>query len=70
MTESADKFNALPFEQRVLLNRLRMEDEIRFIESEKKRILSDFRRSTREIDARLKRMRQHLAKPDQTEEPS
>lgn len=62
MSQHSDRYNNLPFEDRQMLNSLMIEAEIRFIELEKKRMLADFRKGVREINERLKRMRQQLEK--------
>lgn len=60
MSDNSEQFNSLPIEQRRLLNALRIEDEIKFIELEKKRMLSDFRGAIKAHNDRIKRMKQFL----------
>lgn len=56
----SDEFNALPFEQRALLNRMILASELRLIEAEKKRIAADYRRAIRGHNERAKRIKQFL----------
>lgn len=60
MSEHSDAYNALPYEQRVMLNALMIEAEIRFVELEKKRIVSESRKAITEHNNRLFRMRKQL----------
>ena len=60
MSRHSDRYNSLPFEDRQMLNALMVEAEIRLIEMEKKRMLSDFRKGLRALNERVKNMRRHL----------
>lgn len=56
----SDEFNALPFDQRVLINRLTMANELRLIDHEKRRIAADYHRAIKEHDERADRIRKEL----------
>ena len=60
MGEHSDAYNALPYEQRIMLNALMIEAEIRFVEIEKKRIVKEARKAITEHNNRLFRMRKQL----------
>lgn len=60
MSAWSDSYNALPDDQRFMLNALMIEAEIRFVELEKKRIVSEARKAITEHNNRIYRMRQHL----------
>lgn len=60
MSDWSNKYNALPDEERFMLNALMIEAEIRFVELEKKRIVSEARKAITEHNNRLYRMRKQL----------
>lgn len=60
MSDHSERFNALPIDDRMMLNGLMLEAEIRFIELEKKRMLADYRKSVSAINARLTNMKRFL----------
>ena len=60
MSEHSDKYNALPDDQRFMINAMLIEAEIRIIEAEKKRMLSEYRRAIKAHNARIKNMQHHL----------
>lgn len=60
MSKWSEKYNALPDDQRYALNALMLEAEIRFVEIEKKRIVSESRKALTEHNNRLHRMRKQL----------
>lgn len=60
MSEYSDKYNALPDDQRFMINAMLIEAEIRIIEAEKKRMLSEYRRTIKAHNARIKNMQHHL----------
>jgi len=60
MSIHADRYNDLPFETRTICSALMIENEIRLVEIEKKRMLSEYRKAIRAHNERIKRMRQHL----------
>lgn len=60
MKEFSDRYNALSDDQRHILWGLSIEHEIRFMELEKKRMLSDFRKATKAINDRIKIMKANL----------
>ena len=62
MSDYSDKYNALPDDQRFMVNALLIEAEIRFVESEKKRIVREARKAITEHSNRIFRMRQQLDK--------
>ena len=62
MSESSDAYNALPFEQRHMLRNLMMENELRLIAAEQRRITKDYRRAITEHQDRAKRIEQELKK--------
>ena len=56
----SEKYNALPIEQRTLLQGLMIEAEIRVVELEMKRILEEAQKAVAAHNERIKRMREHL----------
>ncbi len=60
MSEHSEKYNALPSDQRWMINGMLIEAEIRIIEVEKKRMLSEYRKAIKAHNARIKSMRDHL----------
>lgn len=56
----SEKYNALPIEQRTLLQGLMIEAEIRIVEQEKKRILEEAQKAVAAHSERIKRMRESL----------
>lgn len=60
MSDYSERFNALPTDDRMMLNGLMLEAEIRFIELEKKRMLADYRKAVNAINARLTNMKRFL----------
>ncbi len=62
MREASREYNALPIDQRMLLRNLMMENELRLIAMEQKRITADYRRAIKEHRERAKRIERELEK--------
>lgn len=60
MSEHSEKYNALPDDQRFMINAMLVEAEIRIVEVEKKRMLSEYRKAIKAHNDRIKNMRAHL----------
>lgn len=60
MSDHSDAYNELPYEQRIMLNALMIEAEIRLVELEKKRIVGEARKAITNHNNRLFRMRKQL----------
>jgi hypothetical protein len=60
VSEHSEKCNALPDDQRLMINAMLVEAEIRIVEAEKKRLLDDYRRAIRGHNTRIASMRSHL----------
>ena len=60
MSEYSEKFNALSIEQRLMVNVLMLEAEIRLVEKEKRRLASEHAVAIAAHDERIRRMKNHL----------
>jgi hypothetical protein len=60
MSDASEKFNALPIEQRKLLIPLMLENELRLIAMEQRRIREDYLRAIRAHKERANRIAQEI----------
>ena len=65
MSEASDKFNALPYDQRLMLGTMLLEAELRLVDQAKRQLVNDHQRAMREHDARAKRIREEIARRTQ-----
>lgn len=62
MSEASEKFNALPYDQRLMLGTMLLEAELRLIEQAKRQLTNDYQRATKEHTDRAKRISEELAR--------
>lgn len=60
MSEASEEFNALPYEQRLMLGTMLLEAELRLIEQAKKQLTRDHDRAIYEHNARAKLIREEI----------
>lgn len=60
MSEASEEFNALPYDQRLMLGTMLLEAELRLIEQAKKQLTRDHDRAICEHNARARRIREEI----------